>query len=265
MLDAGRYFLQKQRRSLGVSEEEIIKIAIKSLGLDELGPFDPAKKIIEYQLEADNAAPLLTMNLKDFANETASESPAPGGGSISAYVGALGISLATMVANLSAHKRAWDERWEEFSVWAEKGQEIKDALLKMVDEDTHSFNAIMDAFRLAKGTDEEKAKRKEAIQAATRRAIEVPFSVMEKTLAAFEVIKGMAETGNPNSVTDAGVGALCARAAIHGAYLNVKINAADLEDQDFVKKVLNDGAEIVKKANELEQEILNIVNAKIKI
>ncbi|MEM9820281.1 MAG: glutamate formimidoyltransferase [Bacteroidota bacterium] len=265
MLDAGRHFLKKQRRSIGVSEEEVIKIAIKSLGLDELGPFDPHKKIIEYQMMEENTAPLLTMNLRDFADETASESPAPGGGSISAYVGALGVSLATMVANLSANKRSWDDRWEEFSDWAEKGQHSKDALLKMVDEDTRSFNAIIAAFRLPKGTEEEKQARKKAIQAATQYAIEVPFQVMQTTLAAFDIIKGMAETGNPNSVTDAGVGALCARAAIHGAFLNVKINAGDLEDQDFVKKVLKEGEEIVKKADRLEQEILTIVNGKIEV
>ena len=263
MLDAGRYFLKKQRRSVGVSEAEIIKIAVKSLGLDELNEFDPKKKIIEYQLESDTATPLLQMNLQDFANETASESPAPGGGSISAYVGALGVSLATMVANLSAHRRVWDERWEEFSEWAERGQDIKDALLKMVDEDTHSFNAIIQAIRLPKGTDSEKAARKEAIQAATKYAIEVPYRVMELTLESFEIIKGMAEIGNPNSVTDAGVGALCARAAIHGAYLNVQINTGDLDDKIFVQKVLKDGKALTQKADKLEKEIMQLVQAKI--
>ncbi|MEM8907195.1 MAG: glutamate formimidoyltransferase [Bacteroidota bacterium] len=263
MLEAGRHFLQKQRRSLGVSEAEVIKIAIKSLGLDELGPFDPAKKIIEYQLEEGNAAPLLTMNLGAFADETASESPAPGGGSIAAYVGALGVSLATMVANLSANKRSWDDRWEEFSKWAESGQTIKAALLKLVDEDTHSFNGIIEAIRLPKGTAEEKAKRQAAIQAATRRAIEVPLQVMEQSLAAFAVIQQMATSGNPNSISDAGVGALCARAAIHGAFLNVKINVTDLEDQAFVKEALKRGSEIVKKADELEQSILKIVHSTI--
>jgi len=259
MLDAGRYFLKKQRRSVGVSEEEIIKIAIKSMGLDELTPFDPQKKIIEYQLESLESAHLLNMNLRDFANETASESPAPGGGSISAYVGALGISLAAMVANLSSHRRVWDARWEEFSEWAEHAQLQKDALLKLVDEDTNSFNAIIEAIRLPKGTEAEKASRSEAIQNATRYAIEVPFKVMEQALASFEIIKKMAEIGNPNSVTDAGVGALCARAAIHGAFLNVKINATEL----YVDKVLKSGKQMISKADKLEKDILKIVNGKI--
>lgn len=263
MLDTGKYFLKKQNRSLGISEAEIIKIAVKSLGLDELSPFDPQKKIIEYQLEALNAAPLLDMSLKAFANETASESPAPGGGSISAYVGALGISLATMVANLSAHKRGWDDRWETFSDWAAKGQILKDALLKMVDEDTNAFNDIMSAFRLSKGSDEEKAIRKTAIQAATKNAIVVPFKVMELSLQSLETIKAMAETGNPNSVTDAGVGALCARTAIHGAFLNVKINSGDLEDKNFVKETLAKGQLMIQQADALEQEILKIVDSKI--
>lgn len=262
MLDTGKYFLKKQKRSIGVSEEEIIKIAVKSLGLDELAPFDPKKKIIEYQLEA-NAALLLDMDLKAFANETASESPAPGGGSISAYVGALGVSLATMVANLSAHKRGWDDRWEDFSEWAAKGQLLKDQLLKLVDEDTNAFNGIISAFRLPKGTEEEQANRKAAIQAATKKAIEIPFKVMEITSQSFELIKAMAETGNPNSVSDAGVGALCARAAIHGAFLNVKINSGDLEDKDFVNASLSKGEAMIKQADELEQEILKIVNSNV--
>jgi len=263
MLDTGRYFLEKQHRSTGVSEEEIIKIAVKSLGLDELGEFDPRKKIIEYQLQDLEATPLLNMNLREFSNETASESPAPGGGSISAYVGALGISLATMVANLSAHRRVWDERWEEFSEWAAKGQAIKDQLLKMVDEDTNSFNSIIEAIRLPKGSDAEKATRKAAIQAATKYAIEVPFSVMEHSLQSFEVIEAMADFGNPNSVTDAGVGALCARAAVHGAFMNVKINAGDLEDKKFVTDILKKGEAIIKKADALEKKITKLVHSKI--
>ena len=263
MLDAGRYFLKKQRRSVGVSEEEIIKIAIKSMGLDELTPFDPRKKIIEYQLESLESAHLLNMNLRDFANETASESPAPGGGSISAYVGSLGISLAAMVANLSSHRRVWDSRWEEFSDWADRAQLQKDTLLKLVDEDTNSFNAIIEAIRLPKGTDGEKAKRSQAIQDATRYAIEVPFKVMEQSLATFDIIKKMAEIGNPNSVTDAGVGALCARAAIHGAFLNVKINVTGLKDKKYVDKVLKKGKQMITKADKLEKEILKIVNSKI--
>lgn len=263
MLDTGRYFLKKQKRSLGVSEEEIIKIAVKSLGLDELGPFDPAKKIIEYQMEEENANPLIKMSLTDFANETASESPAPGGGSISAYVGSLGISLATMVANLSSHKRGWDARWEEFSEWAEQGQILKDRLLKLVDEDTASFNSIMDAFRLPKGTSDEKKTRKEAIQQATKYAIEVPLKVMEESLTSFEIIHQMAEIGNPNSVTDAGVGALCARAAVHGAFLNVQINTGSLEDKKYVNKVLREGKRMIKKADQLEKKIMTLVNKKM--
>jgi len=264
MLDAGRYFLRKQQRSTGISEDELIKIAIKSLGLDELSHFDPKKKIIEYMLEDENANALINMNLTEFADETASESPAPGGGSISAYVGALGVSLATMVANLSSHKRGWDDRWEEFSEWAEKGQELKDKLLKLVDEDTDAFNKIMNAFRLPKGSEEEQQARNQAIQDATRYAIEVPFTVMQTTLESFGIIKAMAETGNPNSVTDAGVGALCARTAIIGAFLNVQINAGDLEDKEFVEAKLKEGNEMVEKAKILEEDILEIVEKKIK-
>lgn len=263
MLDAGHYFLKKQQRSTGVAEEEVIKIAVKSFGLDELTPFDPQKKIIEYQLAADEPTPLIEMNLRDFANETASESPAPGGGSISAYVGSLGISLATMVANLSSHKRGWDDRWEEFSDWAARGQQIKDALLKMVDEDTNAFNAIISAFRLSKGTQEEKTARSKAIQAATKYAIEVPFRIMELSLASFEVTKAMAEMGNPNSVTDAGVGGLCARAAVHGAFMNVKINSADLKDKDYVAKVMKAASEMIEKADQFEAEIREIVDKRI--
>ncbi len=264
IIDAGKHYLVKQQRSLGVSEDEIIKIAIKSMGLDDLKPFNPSEKIIEYVLEAENKnEKLIDMTCTGFANETASESPAPGGGSIAAYMGALGASLATMVANLSSHKAGWDERWEEFSDWAEKGQQIKDELLFLVDEDTNAFNKIMDAFGLPKGTDEEKAARTAAIQEATKYAIEVPFRTMQRAFDAFEVIKAMAEVGNPNSVSDAGVGALCARSAVMGAYLNVKINAGDLKDKSFVDNILAKGAEIEAKAKQVEIEILEIVNAKI--
>jgi glutamate formiminotransferase/formiminotetrahydrofolate cyclodeaminase len=263
MLDTGKYFLKKQDRSTGISEEEIIKIAVKSLGLDELTPFDPRKKIIEYQLEDETTAPLLKLNLREFANETASESMAPGGGSISAYVGALGISLATMVANLSSHKRGWDDRWEAFSEWADRGQAIKDKLLHLVDEDTKSFNAIINAFRLPKGTEEEKANRKEAVQAATKYAIEVPFEVMNYSLKSFEVIKAMAEIGNPNSISDAAVGALCARAAIHGAFLNVKINSGDLDDKTFVEATLIKAQSMVNDADAAEKDILQVVHQKM--
>jgi glutamate formiminotransferase/formiminotetrahydrofolate cyclodeaminase len=263
MTDAGKYFLQKQQRSIGVSEKELIKIAIKSMGLDELSPFDPKERIIEYMLADNKNKKLVNLSLTDFADETASESPAPGGGSIAAYSGALGVSLATMVANLSAHKQGWDERWEEFSAWAEKGQKIKDQLLALVDEDTNAFNKIMTAFGLPKGNDTEKASRKLAIQEATKYAIEIPFKVMNLSLESMEVIKAMAETGNPNSVSDAGVGALCARSAVMGAFMNVRINAAGYEDSTFVSSIINKGREIENSAIETETLILKIVNEKI--
>lgn len=262
-LDAGRYYLKQQKRSVGVSEAELIKIAVKSMGMDDLAPFDARKKIIEYSLASASDTPLLNMDLKAFANETASESMAPGGGSISAYVGALGVALGTMVANLSAHKRGWDKRWETFSDWAAKGQDLNQQLLAMVDEDTNSFNAIIAAARLPKGTEAEKSARKAAIQAATKYAIEVPFKVMELSLASFEVMKAMAEIGNPNSITDAGVGALCARTAIRGAFLNAKVNAADLEDKDFVNNIIEKGNAIEAAAEALENAIMKIVNEKI--
>jgi glutamate formiminotransferase/formiminotetrahydrofolate cyclodeaminase len=263
LLDTGKYFLKKQERSIGVSEAELIKIAVKTLGLDELSPFDPQKKIIEYQLRDENSAPLVGMDLRSFADETASESMAPGGGSIAAYVGALGASLATMVANLSGHKRGWDDRWEEFSEWAEIGQDLKDSLLYMVDEDTASFNGIINAIRLPKGTAEEKIARQEAIQDATKYAIEVPFKVMELGYKSFELIKAMAAIGNPNSVTDAAVGGLCARAAIRGAYLNVRINTGDLKDKAFVEDILAKGKKIVEAAESAENELMEIVEGKM--
>ncbi len=263
MIDAGKYFLRKQNRSTGISEREIVRIAVKSLGLDELYPFDPDKKIIEYILQDKSSKKLVDMSVTAFADETSSESPAPGGGSISAYVGALGVSLAAMVANLSSHKRGWDNRWEEFSNWAEKGMELQKELLRLVDEDTNAFNKIMAAFDLPKSSDGEKAARKQAIQDATRFAIEVPFKVMQTTFKTFEVIKAMAETGNPNSVSDAGVGALCARSAIMGAYLNVKINAAGLDDKEFASSVLEQGLAIQNQAIAIEEDILATVNQKI--
>ena len=263
MLDAGRYFLQKQKWSTGGSEEELIHIAVKSMGMDELGEFDPAQKIIEYKLRDGNSAPLVDMNLRAFANETAKDSPAPGGGSISAYVGALGASLGTMVANLSAGKRGWDDRIEEFSAWAEKGQKLKDALLGLVDEDTAAFNQIIAAFRLPKGTDEEKAARTDAIQAATRYAIEVPLRTMEQSLEVFVLAEAMAKNGNPNSVSDAGVGALCARAAVHGAWMNVKINVGDLKDKKLVAEFLAKAETIAKEADERERKVVEMVEEKI--
>ncbi len=264
LTDAGKYFLLKQQRSVGVSEEELIKIAVKSMGLDDLKPFKPEEKIIEYMLDAeDNQKKLVDMTCVGFANETASESPAPGGGSISAYMAALGVSLGTMVANLSSHKPGWDERWEEFSVWAEKGQQLKDELIHLVDEDTAAFNKIMDALGLPKGTDAEKAARKQALQDATLYATLVPFRTMEKSLIGFDICKAMVEIGNPNSVTDAGVGALCCRSAVMGAFLNVKINAAGLEDKAKAQELIENGAKIEAQAIAMEQEILAKVNAVI--
>ncbi len=263
MLDAGKYFLEKQKRSIGISEKELIKIAVKSLGLDELAPFKPEERIIEYLLKDDSKSRLVKMDLVDFADETASESPAPGGGSISAYVGSLGVSLGTMVANLSSHKPGWDDKWKEFSVRAEKGQYYKNELLKLVDEDTNAFNKIMTAFGMPKSTDEEKKKRTAAIQEATKYATEIPLRVMQLSYESMEIIKAMTEIGNPNSVTDAGVGALCARAAVIGAYLNVKINASGLSDKSFAADIIAKGKQIEEKAQALENEILKIVNSKI--
>ncbi len=263
MLDAGKYFLKKQQRSVGVSEAELIKIAIKSLGLDELSPFKPEERIIEYKLRDAKQSRLVNMSLTAFADETASESPAPGGGSIAAYVGALGISLGTMVANLSSHKKGWDERWEEFSNWAEKGQKIKEDLVKLVDADTAAFNRIMSAFALPKTTEEEKKLRTQSIQDATKYAIEVPFRVMELCYESLETIKAMAEIGNPNSVSDAGVGALCARSAVMGAFMNVRINAAGYEDKNFVTEIVKKGKAIEDKTIAAEADILKIVNTKI--
>jgi glutamate formiminotransferase/formiminotetrahydrofolate cyclodeaminase len=263
MLDAGKYFLKKQKRSVGVSEKELIRIAVISMGLDELAPFKPEEKIIEYMLQDKNDSRLVSMPLNDFADETASESPAPGGGSIAAYVGSLGVSLATMVANLSSHKKGWDDRWEEFSNWAEKGQQFKDELLRLVDADTKAFNGIMHAMSLPKGTDEEKAARTQAMNEATKVAIEVPFQVMKLSYDSMEVIKAMAEVGNPNSVSDAGVGALCARSAVMGAFMNVRINVSGYDDKSFVEDVLKKGREIEAQAKAKEDEILKIVNEKI--
>jgi len=263
MTDAGKYFLEKQKRSTGVSEKELIKIAVKSMGLDELVPFKPEERIIEYMLAGKEDSKLVRMALKDFADETASESPAPGGGSIAAYIGSLGIALGTMVANLSSHKKGWDDRWKEFSDWAEKGQYYKNELLQLVDADTKAFNGIMHAFGLPKGNEEEKKYRAKAIQDATRYAIDVPFKVMETAYASMEVIKAMAETGNPNSVSDAGVGALCVRSAVMGAFMNVRINAAGFEDKNFVNDIVTRGKQLEEKTIALEKEILDVVNSKI--
>jgi len=263
MLDAGDYFLRKQQRSLGIDEAEKIKIAIKSMGLDELAGFDPNKKIIEYVMRDGAPQRLVDLELTEFANMTAGESPAPGGGSVSAYVGSLGAALATMVANLSSHKRGWDDRWEEFSTWAEKGQALKDELIRLVDEDTNAFNKIIDAVRMAKETDEEKTARSKAIQDATIYAIEIPLQTVKVAYNVFELCKKMVQEGNPNSLSDAAVGALCARAAVFGANLNVRINCKDLSDESLAKKYVNEANEILEKANHAEVEILEQVNKKM--
>jgi glutamate formiminotransferase/formiminotetrahydrofolate cyclodeaminase len=263
LLDAGRYFLKKQQRSAGVSESELIKIAIKSLGLDELGKFEPRKRIIEYMLEDELHYKLVNMTLRNFADETASESPAPGGGSVAAYLGTLGVSLGTMVANLSAAKKGWEAQWEQFSAQAEKGQQLKDALLNLVDEDTRAFNAIMQTFQLPKTTKEEIATRNTAIEKATIHAIETPLKVMQLSLQAMELIRAMAQSGNPNSVSDAGVGALCARSAVYGAYLNVKINCKSLGNAKKVQKYLQQAEAILKQSLTEEKNILKIVEKKL--
>jgi glutamate formiminotransferase/formiminotetrahydrofolate cyclodeaminase len=262
MIEAGKYFLKKQERSVGVSEEELIKIAIRSMGLDELAPFDPKKKIIEYMLDEESSK-LVDMTVKAFADETASESPAPGGGSIAAYAGVLGASLGTMVANLSSHKRGWDDKWEYYSDWAEKGQDLKDQLLFLVDEDTQAFNKIMEAFRLPNSNDAEKAERSEAIQEATKYAIEIPFKVMEVSFNTFDMLEAMAKDGLKASISDAGVGALCILTAIKGAFLNVKINLGGLKDQTFKTQILEKGNKMVAEAQKREAKILEIVEAKI--
>ena len=267
LMDAGKFYLEKQQRSLGISDDEIMKIAVKSMSLDDLRPFNPHEKVIEYLMEDPQQQALkerlVRMTLKGFADETASESPAPGGGSISAYMGALGAALGTMVANLSAHKRGWDDRWKEFSEWAEKGQGIMKELVGLVDEDTAAFDRIMAAFGLPKGTDEEKAARAEAIEEATLYASQVPLRTMKASFKVFEVAMAMATEGNPNSVSDAGVGALAARSAVLGACLNVKINAVGLKDKEKAATLIAEAEGIAAKTVEEEKEILDIVNSKI--
>ena len=255
MLDAGRYFLKKQKRSTGVPDSELIKIAIKSMGLDELLEFNPRERIIEYRIMEAESKKLVSMNLEKFMNETASESVAPGGGSVSAYMGALGTALASMVANISSHKRGWDERWEEFSGWAEKGKLIQNELLKLVDEDTSAFNMIMQAFGMPKNTEEEKKERSNAIEQATKNAILVPFRVMEIAYGSYELIEQMVKAGNPNSVTDAGVGALAIRACIKGAYLNVCVNTEGLKDKQFGKEIKSKAAELNAMSERKEEKI----------
>jgi len=263
MLDAGRYFLRKQKRSAGVSDRELIKIAVKSMGLDDLYPFKPEEKIIEYMIAGDKTDLLAGMSVKDFMEETASESPAPGGGSVSACMGSLGMALGTMIANLSSHKRGWDDRWEEFSEWADRGKAIQEELLALVDEDTIAFIRIMEAFSMPKNSEDERHKRKASIDETTKNAILVPFRVMKTAAAAMEILKAMAESGNPNSVSDAGVGALAIRSAVMGAFLNVKINAGNLEDKSFVDKILKEGRELEASVCRKEAEILNIVDSRL--
>lgn len=256
LLDAGKYYLAKQQRSQGISEEEIIKIAVKSMGLDDLKPFDPKEKVIEYLMDGGNNDALVKMTCEGFAKETASESPAPGGGSISAYCGALGAALATMVANLSAHKPGWDDKWKFFSDWAVKGNEIMDELLHLVDEDTAAFNKIMAAFGLPKSTDTEKKARTQAIQDATLYATMVPFRTMKAAFSAYPVVEAMVLNGNPNSVSDAGVGALTLRTAIYGAYLNVTINASSLKDRAKAEEIISEAKSILEQSEAKEKELL---------
>ena len=265
LIEAGKYFLEKQNRSVGIPENDIIDIAIHSMGLSDLKPFNPREKVIEFLLEDAQEAKnkLVDLTVKGFAEETSRESPAPGGGTISAYMGALGAALGTMVANLSSHKAGWDARWNEFSQWADKGQELMTELLHLVDEDTEAFNRIMEAFGLPKKTDEDKAARSTAIQAATLYATQVPLHTMQASFKAFEICKAMAQEGNPNSVSDAGVGALAARAAVLGAGLNVKINAASLKDRETADKLIGEADELIKKANDEEKEIMAIVESKL--
>ena len=264
IIEAGKYFLRKQQRSVGLPESEIIRMAVKSMGLDELAPFKPEEKIIEYMISPmRKAGALVEKTCREFADETSSESPAPGGGSISAYMGALGAALGTMVANLSAHKPGWDERWEEFSNYAEGGRVLVEQLLELVDEDTEAFNGIMAAFQMPKGTEEEKSARQDAIEAATLNAARVPLRTMHAAFDVFDLCESMTDLGNPASVSDAGVGALAARAAVIGAGLNVRINAAGLSDTETAKKLVDEANELTRRAEEREKQILEKVNAKI--
>lgn len=263
LLDAGRYFLEKQQRSTGVPEKELIKIAVKSLGLDELGPFDPAKRVIEYQLKDKEAERLVSMSLSDFADETSSESPAPGGGSISAYLGSLAAALAAMVANLSSHKRGWDAKWKQFSDVAEEAQLLKARLNHLVDEDTRAFNQIMAAFGLPKGNDDEKIARTAAIHEATLHAIAIPFQVMQQAFATFKPIEQTIREGNPASVSDAGVAALCAAAAVRGAWLNVCINATSVMEDPIVKQTMTEANKIKEETAQIEKTLLEMVEKKI--
>jgi len=263
LLDAGRYFLAKQQLSAGVSDDELIKIAVRSMGLNDIHKFIPEEKVIEFVMADKSEHKLIEMNLKTFMDETASDSPAPGGGSVSAYMGALGVALGTMVANLSSHKRGWDDRWKEFSDWAEKGKAIQNNLLKLVDDDTRAFNRIMEAFSLPKKSEDERKLRDSSIQEATKNATIVPLKVMETAFSGFELISAMVANGNPNSISDAGVGAIALRSCIKGAFLNVKINASGIDDKDFVRSVISRGEDLESQALAAEEQILIVINAKI--
>jgi glutamate formiminotransferase/formiminotetrahydrofolate cyclodeaminase len=263
LLDAADFYLARQQRSLGISEREKIKIAVKSLGLDDLGPFDPQKKVIEHMLEDAGNERLVRMDLKRFSEETANESPAPGGGSVAAYMGALGAALGTMVANLSAHKRGWDDRWKHFSDWAVRGERLRNELLFLVDEDTRAFDRIMSAMGLPKGNDEEKKARKAAITEATKGAINTPLRTMQVCVESMDLMKAMAAEGLPASVSDAGVGALCARAGALGGYLNVRINCAGLDDAAFKETVLKEAEALKAKADALEAEVMAVTLGKV--
>jgi len=262
MLDAGRYFLHKQQRSAGVSDADLIGMAVRSMGLSELKPFNPEEKIIEYMLQDKKQTKLADMPLEAFVWETSSESPAPGGGSISAAMGAMGAALGTMVANLSSHKRGWDDRWEEFAGWAEKGAQMQKRLLELVDEDTEAFNAIMKAFEMPKGSDEEKAARSSAVEEATKKAAMVPLTVMKEAFKTFDLLGEMVKKGNPSSITDAAVGVLATRACIRGAYLNVRVNVKGLKDRAFAEKLVAEGREIEDRAAATEQEIIALASAR---
>jgi glutamate formiminotransferase/formiminotetrahydrofolate cyclodeaminase len=262
MVDAGRYFLTKQQRSTGVSERELVHIAVRSLGLNELAPFAPEERIIEYRLRRPDDRRLVRLTLERFADETAGEAPAPGGGSVAAAMGALGAALGAMVANLSAHRRGWDDRWEEFSRWAEQGQSLKAELLDLVDEDTRAFNYVLIALGMPKATESEKAARAAALEEATKRAIEAPLATMRVASRAFPLLRAMAEHGLPASASDGGVGAICARAAVRGAWLNVRTNATGLKDRAYKATVLDEGARLEAEAAAHESAILELVESR---
>lgn len=263
LIEAGKYFLEKQHRSTGIPEEDIITIAVKTLGLGELKPFDFRQKIIEYLIDEDTSKKLIDLTVRGFVDETSRESPAPGGGSVAAYSGAIGAALGTMVANLSANKNGWEDRWQEFSQWAAKGQLLKDELLRLIDEDTRAFNMIMDAFRLPKSSIEERRERKRAIKTATKYAIRIPYKVMSTSYKALDLLEYMANNGNPNSISDAGVGILSIRTAVEGAYMNVRINCKDFDDEKFVSDILEKANDLLIKTKSRSEQILDTIYSHI--